>query len=130
MIRIHRYLYLVGRHLRLCRAFSALINFPIFLALDFLLLLDVWRNRLKFHIDLEQDLKKLLNMFLDLSCYLVTIASTILFLQCKLIVLNRSLEDEVAPSSKTWVDYRNTNGFGLFHFHSYLKLSKMRRFCY
>ena len=93
MIKTHNYLYLVGNHLVLCRPFSAPRNFPIFLALDFPQLLDVLRNGLKFHIEREQGLKKLLN-------YLVTITSTLSFLQFKLIVLDRSLNTRLPPIAK------------------------------
>ena len=100
MIKTHKYLYLVGNHLVLCRPFSAPRNFPIFLALDFPQLLDVLRNGLKFHIEREQGLKKLLNVFLDISCYIVTITSTLSFLQFKLIVLDRSLNTRLLPIAK------------------------------
>ena len=54
--------YLVGNFLVLCRA-----NFPTFLTLDFPLLLIALGNRFKFHINLVQGFKKLLNGILDLS---------------------------------------------------------------
>ena len=42
--------------------------------------------------------------------------------------LIRSHNDEAAPFSKTWEENSNRNWFGLFHFHNYLKLTKMGRF--
>ena len=65
----HSYWYLVGNFLVLRRPSRALRNFPIFLALDCPQVLGVLRNRLKFHIDIKQGLKNLLNGFLDLSSY-------------------------------------------------------------
>ena len=48
------------------RAARALRNFPIFLNLDFPQLLDSQRNMLKFLINVEKDLTKLLNGLLNL----------------------------------------------------------------
>ena len=56
-------------------ASSALRNFPTFLALDFPQLSDPLRKRLTFHINVRQDLKKLLNGLLDFSFYWVIISS-------------------------------------------------------
>ena len=56
-------------------ASSALRNFPTFLALDFPQLSDLLRKRLTFHINVRQDLKKLLNGLLDFSFYWVIISS-------------------------------------------------------
>ena len=53
MIKTHSYLYLVGNFLVLYRAFSTLRNFPTFLALNCPEQLDILRNRLKFHIDIQ-----------------------------------------------------------------------------
>ena len=47
------------------RESSALRNFPPFLALDISQLSDVLKKRLKFHINVRQGLKKLLNWLLD-----------------------------------------------------------------
>ena len=56
-------------------AFSALRNSPTFLALDVSQLSDALRKRLKFHVNVRQGLKKLLNSLLDLSFYWVIISS-------------------------------------------------------
>ena len=56
-------------------ASSALRNFPTFLALDSPQLSDPLRKRLTFHINVRQDLKKLLNGLLDFSFYWVIISS-------------------------------------------------------
>ena len=55
------------------RISSALRSFPIFLTLDFLRLLDAQGNVLKFRINLQKDLTKLLNGLLNLAFYWVTI---------------------------------------------------------
>ena len=57
------------------RASSTLRNFPTFLALDFSQLSDALTKRLKFHINVRQGLKKVLNGLLDLSFYWVIISS-------------------------------------------------------
>ena len=59
--------YLVGNFLVLCRESRVVRNFLTFFTLDFPLLLVALGNRLKFHINLVQGFKKLLNGFLDLS---------------------------------------------------------------
>ena len=56
-------------------ASSALRNSLTFLALDFPRLSDALRKRLKFHINVRQGLKKLLNGLLDLPCCWVIISS-------------------------------------------------------
>ena len=58
MTKTHSYLHLAGNFLVLCRSSSALRNFPTFFALDCAKLLDVLRDRLKFHIDTDQGFKK------------------------------------------------------------------------
>ena len=55
------------------KASSAFGNFPNFLAIDSQQLSDVLGKWLKFHTNVQQGLKKLLNVFLDLSLYWVTI---------------------------------------------------------
>ena len=56
-------------------ASSTLRNFPTFFALDFPQLSDALRKSLKFHINVRQGLKKLLNGLLDLSFYWFIISS-------------------------------------------------------
>ena len=56
-------------------ASSTLRNFPTFFALDFPQLSDALRKSLKFHINVRQGLKKLLNGLLDLSCCWIIISS-------------------------------------------------------
>ena len=90
---LQTYLYLVWHFLVICRVSSLFRNFPTVLALDFPQLL----NRLKFHINIEQDLKNLLKTW--------------------------GLEDEAASFNNKWEEFRNTNWFLLFHFHNYPKLS-------
>ena len=72
----------------------ALRNFPTFLALDFPQLSDAQRQRLKFHINVRQGLKKLLNGLLDLSCCWIIISSIFRssntsFLGCDYCIWNR-----------------------------------------
>ena len=52
-----------------------------FLALDFPQLLDALGKRLKFHINVQQGLKKFLNDLLDLSFYWTPIISIFPFLE-------------------------------------------------
>ena len=73
--RISSNLFVLGRKFSnsVPRASSALRYFPTFFALDFSQLSDALRKRFKFHINMQQGLKKLLNGLLDLSFYWVII---------------------------------------------------------
>ena len=57
------------------RITSALRSFPIFLNIDFPQLLDIQEKMLKFHINVQKDLTKLMNGLLDLPFCWVTITS-------------------------------------------------------
>lgn len=91
-------------------------------------------NRLKVHINIEQGIKNLLDVFLELFFW-VTIISNCSLLQCKFIVLVvivlfefrlEAMKTRLLPLIKKWEKYRNRSWFRLFHFYENLKLSKMK----
>ena len=120
------------------RASSTLRNFPTFLALDFSQLSDALTKRLKFHINVRQGLKKVLNGLLDLSFYWVIISSIfrssntsdviIIFdLGCDYYIWNRleALKTALLLFQK---NETYTNWFGSFDFHIYLKWDNLRHY--
>ena len=78
-----------------CSSSCETTKFSTKLALDFPQISCVLRNWLKFHINPEHVLKKLLNDFLNLSFYWVTITSTFLFLKYKFTVLDVAILAEI-----------------------------------
>ena len=108
------------------RISSALRSFPIFLILDFLRLLDAHGKVLKFCINVQKDLAKLLNGLLDLAFYWVTITSifyssgTSFLSWMKLYIWNwlEALNMKLLPLLRNG---KYTNCFRLFNFHNYLK---------
>ena len=116
------------------RTASALRSFPVFLSLDFPRLLDSQRNMLKFLINVEKDLTKLLNRLLNLCLPYTYIHSFIGFpshpffvspilvsrLGCNYCIWNwlKALNMKLLRLEKNG---KCTNWFGLLHFHIYLK---------
>ena len=96
------------------RASSTLRNFPVFFALKIWQLSDGLRKSLKFHINVQQGFKRLLNGLLDLPFYWViityifrsSIASVLAWVWLLHLKQIRSSKDDAAPFSEKWEVYK------------------------